>query len=186
MATRKEAKRRTLIQLTVVIVAVVIIVTGVVLFQNWSNNRPGKPPEEVAITATVGDETLELYPYMSCEPGTECEEGEVPNLHVGADETLVLDIPQEITNHQWQVLTIYDDPAANDEQVHGANETARLEIPGSVAPIEASTGQCPHLQVVEVSSVMIGVDPEGEQAPFTTVWSLSTMSEAERAAATEK
>ena len=73
------------------------------------------------------------------------------------------------------MLSIYDDPAANDETSHGANETTEVDIPGSVDPIEASTGERPRLMVVEVSSLMIGTDDDGEETPLATVWSLSTM-----------
>ncbi len=33
--------------------------------------------------------------------------------------------------------------------------------------------------VVEISALMLGTDAKGEEAPFSTVWSLSTMSEEE-------
>lgn len=175
MATRKQARRNSLIQLSVLVVAVAVVVAAVVLFQNWANSRPGKLPTEISVTASNGKDSLEVFPYLSCEPGTDCPEGKVPHLTVGPDQTLTLEIPSDIASHQWQLLTIYDDPAANDEQLHGAGETTKVEIPGSVDPIEASTGKRPTLQVVEVSAVMIGRDANGEEAPFTTVWSLSTM-----------
>lgn len=177
MATRKEARKRSLLQILALIIAVVIIVVGVVVFQNWWNSRPGPEPQEVSITASVGDESKEISPYLVCQPGVECPEGEVPNLIVGEDETLRLDIPEAIHDHEWKVLTIYDDPAANDETVHGGYDTDFVEIPGSVDPIEASTGERPRLMVVEVSALMVGTDDNGEETPFSTVWSLSTMSE---------
>lgn len=177
MATRKEARKRSLLQILALIIAVVIIVVGVVVFQNWWNSRPGPEPQEVSITASVGDENKEISPYLVCQPGVECPEGEVPNLIVGEDETLRLDIPEAIHDHEWKVLTIYDDPAANDETVHGGYDTDFVEIPGSVDPIEASTGERPRLMVVEVSALMVGTDDNGEETPFSTVWSLSTMSE---------
>lgn len=185
MATRKEAKRKSLLQILALIIAVVVIVVGVVLFQNWWNDRPGPEPNDVSITATVNDETLEVFPYLSCEPGRDCPEGDVPNLKVGPDDTVTLEIPEAIHNHQWQVLTIYDDVAANDEVLHGAYDTTTVEIPGSVDPIPNSTsGESdtrPQLKVVEVSSIMIGTDDNGEEAPFTTVWSFSTLSDEELA-----
>ncbi|QPK79754.1 DUF2771 domain-containing protein [Corynebacterium lizhenjunii] len=177
MATRKEAQRKSLLQLLALVIAVVVIIVGAVLVQNWLNSRPGKDPAEVSITAQVGDESLEVFPYLSCEPGTQCPEGTVPHLEVGADQTLVLELPEDIARHQWKLLTIYDDPAANDEQLHGAGETTRVEIPGSVAAIEASSGKPARLAVVEVSTVLIGTDADGEETPKATVWSLSTLAE---------
>ena len=126
-----------------------------------------------------GDVAAEL------ERRTECPEGEVPNLTVGDDDTLKLDIPEEISDHEWKILSIYDDPAANDETAHGANETTEVSIPGSVDPIKASTGKRPRLKVVEISSMMIGTDDNGDETPLATVWSLTTMTDKERQASAE-
>lgn len=179
MATVKQARKKSLLQFLVLIIAVAVIVVAVVLFQKWRNDRPGPEPQDVTITATVGSDTLDVAPYSVCEPGTDCKEGEVPNLTVGPDDTLKLEIPEAISNHEWSVLSIYDDPAANDSTAHGANETTSLDIPGSVPPIEASTGERPKLMVVEISTLMIGHDANGEETPMQTVWSLSTMTDEE-------
>ena len=179
MATVKQARKKSLLQFLALIIAVAVIVVAVVLFQKWRNDRPGPEPQDVTITATVGSDTLDVAPYSVCEPGTDCKEGEVPNLTVGPDDTLKLEIPEAISNHEWSVLSIYDDPAANDSTSHGANETTSLDIPGSVPPIEASTGERPKLMVVAVSTLMIGHDATGEETPMQTVWSLSTMTDEE-------
>ena len=179
MATVKQARKKSLLQFLALIIAVAVIVVAVVLFQKWRNDRPGPEPQDVTITATVGSDTLDVAPYSLCEPGTDCKEGEVPNLTVGPDDTLKLEIPEAISNHEWSVLSIYDDPAANDSTSHGANETTSLDIPGSVPPIEASTGERPKLMVVEISTLMIGHDANGEETPMQTVWSLSTMTDEE-------
>ena len=179
MATVKQARKKSLLQFLALIIAVAVIVVAVVLFQKWRNDRPGPEPQDVTITATVGSDTLDVAPYSVCEPGTDCKEGEVPNLTVGPDDTLKLEIPEAISNHEWSVLSIYDDPAANDSTSHGANETTSLDIPGSVPPIEASTGERPKLMVVEISTLMIGHDANGEETPMQTVWSLSTMTDEE-------
>ena len=121
MATRKEARKKSLLQILALIVVVAVIVAAVVIFQNWWNQRPGPDPRDIKVTATVGDNSLEVSPYIACEPGADCPEGEVPNLTVGEDDTLKLDIPEEISDHEWKILSIYDDPAANDETAHGAN-----------------------------------------------------------------
>ncbi|MDO5032723.1 DUF2771 domain-containing protein [Corynebacterium sp.] len=181
MATVKQARKRSLLQFLALIIAVAVIVVSVVLFQNWWNGRPGPQPQDISVTASVGEDSLEVRPYIACEPGTECKEGEVPNLTVGPDDTLHIELPEDITNHEWAILSIYDDPAANDQTTHGAHETQSVDIPGSVEPIEASTGERPRLMVVEISSLMIGQDANGEETPMHTVWSLSTMSEEELA-----
>lgn len=185
MATRKEARKKSLLQLLALIIAVAVIVVSVVLFQNWWNSRPGPEPKDVKIKASVGDQSLEVAPYMVCEIGTDCPEGEPPNLTVGENDTLHLEIPEEVSANEWRILSIYDDPAANDETIHGANETSTVDVPGSVDPIAASKGKRPRLMVVEISALMLGTDAKGEEAPFSTVWSLSTMSDEDLAEATK-
>lgn len=176
MATPKKARQKALLQFLTLLVAVVIIVVAAVLAQNWWNNRPGPQPHDVTVTATNGDAQIEVSPYIVCEPGLECPEGDVPNLPVGPDDTLVLDIPEDIHDHDWQLLMIYDDPAANDQQFHGAYDTTSVEIAGSVDPVNEGDPR-PRLMVVEISSAMIGLDANDEETPYATVWSLSTMEE---------
>ena len=176
MSTPKKARQRSLLQFLALLIAVVIIIVAAVLAQSWWNNRPGPEPGDVTVTARVGDASLEVSPYLVCEPGLECPEGEVPNLPVGPDDTLVLEIPEAIHDHDWQLLMIYDDPAANDQQLHGAYDAESVDIPGSVDPLSEG-GERPRLMVVEISSAMIGLDAAGEETPYATVWSLSTMGE---------
>ncbi|WP_439647639.1 DUF2771 domain-containing protein [Corynebacterium hylobatis] len=154
--------------------AVVIIILAAVLAQNWWNNRPGPAPQDITVTARVGDASIEVSPYLVCEPGLECPEGEVPNLPVGPDDTLVLEIPEAIHDHDWQLLMIYDDPAANDQQLHGPYDAEQVEMPGSVDPLIEGDPR-PRLMVVEISSAQIGLDADGEETPYATVWSLNTM-----------
>lgn len=173
MATRKEAKRKSLLQVLALIIVVVIVVAAVLLFQNWMNSRPGPEPEDVTLTASVGEESIEVSPYTVCEPGTDCPEAEVPTIDVGPDESLTIELPEPVYNHDWQLLTIYDNPAANGQQLHGPNDTQSVEIPGSVDPVGDSEER-PELAVVEISSVMIGHDDEGVETPYSTIWSIAT------------
>jgi len=176
MATRKQARQKSLLQILALVIAVVIVIVAAVLVQNWWNDRPGPDPREVTLTGSVGEETIEISPYLVCEPGQECPEGEVPNLPVGADDTLALELPESVADHDWQLLMIYDDPAANDQQFHGAYDTTSVEIAGSADPVNEGDPR-PRLMVVEISSAMIGLDANDEETPYATVWSLSTMEE---------
>lgn len=173
MASRKT-KRKNLIQISALLVAVVLVVVISVVFQNWWNNRPEPEPSSVSITATSPSGEVEVFPFSICEPGVECEENEIPTLNVEADEELRLSIPKSIHDHDWYLLTIYDDPAANDEFYHTSYEATEATIPGSVDPLEEG-GERPRLIVVEVASVMIGQDDEGVETPYTTTWSLATV-----------
>lgn len=176
MATPKKARQRSLLQFLALLIAVVIIIVAAVLAQNWWNNRPGPDPRDITVTARVGDTSIDVPPYLVCEPGLECPEGEVPNLPVGPDDTLVLEIPEPIHDHDWQLLMIYDDPAVNDQQLHGPYDTEQVEIPGSTDPLNEGDPR-PRLMVVEISSAQIGLDADGEETPYATVWSLSTMAD---------
>lgn len=159
-----NVRKRNLLQFLVLIVAVVIVIAGSIAFQKWWNNRPGPAPETVAIKANGQD----VLPFTVCEPGVECPEGDVAKVAVGPDETLKIEVPKEIYDHDWSVLKIYDDPAANDQTYFKSHEAKDVEITGS-----ADGEPRPRLVVAEVSTVLIGTDANGVETPYTVVWSIS-------------
>lgn len=173
MATRKEAKRKSLLQVLALLVVAAVVVAVVVLAQTWFSNRPSPEPEDTALSVSVGDEQLEVLPYIVAEPGQEPQEGDIPTVEVGPDETLTIELPSHVYDHDWSAVLIYDDPAANDERLHGPSDTDRLEVPGSVDPVTEG-GERPQLMVVEIQSVMIGHDANGEETPYSTIWSVAT------------
>ncbi|MFV8381744.1 DUF2771 domain-containing protein [Corynebacterium hindlerae] len=160
-----STRKRNLTQFLILIVAVVVVVAGSIAFQKWWNNRPGPEPATVTIKANGQD----ISPYMVCEPGLECPEGEVPSVAVGPDDTLKIEVPKEIYDHDWSVLKIYDDPAFNDQSFFKGHEAKDVEIKGS-----ADAEPRPRLVVVEVSTVLIGHDAKGVETPYTVVWSVHT------------
>ena len=174
MADRNK-KGRNLRQFVTLIVAVVIVVVVSVLFQHWWNNRPGPAPREITIEASAGGETVTVPPYSACEIDVECPEGEVTDLAVGADETLTITLPPEVRDHDFSLLMIYDNPAANDQRLYPGNSTKEVEVPGSVelkgdgedGPTDA------RLLVVEVRSPQIGIDEDGTESPVRVVWSIN-------------
>lgn len=174
MVSSKQAKKKSLLRVLALIIAVVIVLVAAILVQTWWNNRPAPNPEEVAITASVGDREIEVLPFMVCEPGTECPENEVPVLEMGADEVLSLAIPEIVHQGDWSLLTIYDDPAANDQIYHGSYDAETAEIPGSVDPVDEADTERPRLVVIEISAAMVGRDDRGEETPVSVVWSLNT------------
>lgn len=172
MARSRQAKKKSLLQILTLVVAAVIVVVAVVVAQNWWKNRPGPEPKDVSISASSGDNSVDISPYQVCAAGTPCEEGEIPSLEVPADGDLTLEIPRSIYDHDWSIVTIYDDPAANDQSNYGANEKTSVTLHGSVDPLTEG-GERPRLVVVEVSAMMIGHDEHGEEAPYHVVWSLN-------------
>lgn len=156
-------RKKNLIQFLILIIAVAVVITGSIAFQNWWNNRPGPEPAAVKIKANG----TEISPYMICEPGVECPEGQVPQVSVGPDETLKIEVPKEVYDHDWSVLKIYDDPAANDQSYYKGHEAKDVEIKGAL-----DGEPRPRLVVVEVSTVLIGHDAQGVETPYTVVWSV--------------
>lgn len=156
----------------VIAVLALLVVGGAYAMMQWQANREPTPPQEVMVTASVGDQELETAPYMVCEPGVECPEGEVPSLRVSAGDTVTITVPEEVYDHDWQLLTIYDEPGANDQQLHSSYDADSIDVPVSAEPVGDSTTR-PELVVVEVSSVMIGTDDAGEETPYLTTWAFS-------------
>ncbi len=160
-------------QITALVVAVIIVIIISLLFQNWWNSRPGPEPAEVAITASTGAETVEVFPFSVCEPGVECNEAEVPTIAADDSATITMQLPKEIYDHDWSLLTIYDDPAANDEFYYGPYEQETAEVPVTIDPVSDDSTTRPKLVVIEIKAVMIGHDAQGVETPYTTTWSLS-------------
>ena len=58
------------------------------------------------------------------------------------------------------------------EKLHGAHERDTIEVPVTIDPVGDKKDVRPRLVVVEIRSVMIGHDAQGEQTPQTATWSL--------------
>lgn len=178
------SKRKNLTQISLLVAAVVVVIAVSALLQNWWNNRPGPQPLEIAISASNGDETQDVYPFSACTPGVECEEHEIPTVAVAADGELTLELPKAIYDHDWALLKIYDDPAANSQDYFTANQTKQVTIPGQAEATD-DVATPPRLVVVEVTSVQIGIDDAGEETPYTVTWSIAAQEGAESAADAE-
>lgn len=173
MATRKEARKKSLLQTLALVVVAAVIIAIVVLAQSWLRNRPDPEPADTAVTAEAGGREYEVYPYIVAEPGVEPVERDVESVEVGEDETLTVTVPDHVFDHDWSAVLIYDDPAANDEILHGPSESDTVSAPGSVDPGQEGAER-PKLVVVEIKSVLIGHNDAGEETPYTTVWSVAT------------
>ncbi|WP_151530449.1 MULTISPECIES: DUF2771 domain-containing protein [Corynebacterium] len=176
MATRKQ--RRAQFRTVLLLIVAVLAVLGVTMvLTKLLNNRPDPEPETVRINASVNDTTVEVAPYVIAEVGEQPEEGEIAAIEVGPEDTLSLAIPEVVHDHDWALLTIYDDPAYNDEKYFTANERTEVEIPGSVESKEKDSTDQPRLVVVEVKSVLIGHNDAGEETPYNVTWSITTQPE---------
>ena len=171
MAAKRKDNRLWI--LGAMLAGVALIVTGAVFFQQWWNERPGTNPEEVALTAKVGDTETQVLPYQVCQPGEACKDSKPTPVKVGEGEKLQLDIHSEVADHDWSLLRIYDDPAANSEEYFTANQKTSVEIePTKDMGGDKDKKETARLVVVEVQSLLIGQDAAGDETPVQVVWSL--------------
>lgn len=173
---RKAEQRKQLITMVSILVLVAAVVGAVLAFNWWRNDRAGTPPQDQRIIAVVGDdnaEEVEIPPYSACEiDDADCSPSEPFELDFKGQDTATLKIPQDVYDHDWAMLSIYDDPGANDETYHKANETTEVEI--SVASDKKTKGgKHPKLTVVEIHSLLIGKDADGEETPVSAIWSIT-------------
>lgn len=168
---KKKAARRSLLQLGVMIVVVALLVVAAVFFQRWFNNRPGTKPQAVAITVETPSGKQEVTPYLVCEVGETCPEGQVTEINLEASDSFTISVPKDVSDHDWALLKIFDDPAANDQSYFGANEKTSVTI-AAQGTAAAADQPAPKLVVVEVNSLLIDTNEQGEQIPVNATWSL--------------
>ena len=168
----KNARRKNLMQFLTLLLAVAVVLAVFVLAQQWWNNRPGPDPRTVELSVTTPDGEKKITPFLACDLGKQCPENEVPEAALGAEEQMTISLPEEVAAHEWALLKIYDQEAANDESLFKAHERNSIDISGSSDPLSAQDSARPRLQVVEIKTVMIGTDDAGEESPYSVVWSL--------------
>lgn len=154
-------RRSKVAQFAILLVVVVALVTASIFFQQWWNNRPATDPSEITVTATVGGTEFQGTPYSMCEPGVECAEHQV--IEVTGTGDLTLTLPEEVFDHDWALLKVYDDPALNTQDYFAPYEKKTITFP--------TTQDGAKLVVVEVATAMIGHDAQGEETPMTVTWS---------------
>lgn len=166
-------KSSTALTVTLIAVAVVAIVAGLYFFLNWQQSRPATPPDQIEVTAAAGDTDVSATPFSVCEFGAECPEGEVARIDTAGAESVRITVPKEVGQQQWSVLSIYDDPAANTERTITPGEATEVDIPVTTQKDGNDTG----LVVIEVSTLLVGKDGEGEETPVVTTWAFTTEAE---------
>ena len=156
----KKTRRRNLTQFLMLTVAVVAVVAISITFQRWWNNRPGPEPRDIQLTVSAPSGEQKISPFTVCEPGTTCAENSVPEVRLGEQDKVKV------------TVTIYDDPAANDQSSFKAHEKQEVEVSGSAEPRTADSTTRPRLVVVEISTAMVGHNDAGEETPYSVVWSV--------------
>ena len=162
-AAPERNTKTTLIQIGVMLATVVVVTIAFLGFRTWW--KPADPePQDVHITVATADTKEEIAPYSVCEQGVECQEQPLTELSFGDDVTLTL--PEAIYDHDWALLKIYDNPAKNDQSYYGSHEKQEITLPTHEDDAQ--------LMVIEVSSLMIGHDDQGEETPYVVTWSISS------------
>ncbi|RAV34284.1 DUF2771 domain-containing protein [Corynebacterium heidelbergense] len=170
---RKRQQRKQLFAAVAIIAVVAAIVGGVLVFNSWRSKQIGTLPADQRVTAVVDGKETEVAPYAACELGVDgCGQGKPFELPVGGAKEITVKVPQDVADHDWSLLKVYEDPGANSEDYFKPNEMHEVTIP-LVSDKKSQDGKNPSLTVVEIHTVLVGKGKDGDQSPFGTVWSIA-------------
>lgn len=176
---RQRAQRRQLFSFLSLVAVVALIIAGIVYYNSWNSTRGASlpadhiMPADQVITAVVNGKEIPITPYSACElDAKDCPGGTPFSLDLAGAQDFTLKIPEDVSNHDWLLLGIYDDPGANTEQYFTANEASEVTL-NRLSTQKSEDGSIPKLVVVEIQSLLIGVDKDGKQSPFNSIWSIA-------------
>lgn len=168
---RKKEQRRQLMMGAAILLAVAVVVAAVLGYNAWKDGQVETLPEEQRIVAVVDGEEQEVAPYSTCAvDAADCQPGEPFKLQLDGAKEFTLKIPRDVYDHDWALLKVYDDPGANTDDYFTSNERQEVTIKID-AERKSEDGSTPQLAVVEIQSLLIGLDAEKNQTPVTAVWS---------------
>ncbi|WP_293792141.1 DUF2771 domain-containing protein [uncultured Corynebacterium sp.] len=169
---RKRAQRKQLLTMGAIVVLVVVVIGGVLLYNRWQDGKIETLPQEQRITAVVDGKELEIAPYSVCElDDRDCKPSEPHKLEVGDAKEVTLKLPEDVYNHDWSLLQIFDDPGANQDNYYKGDERQEVTLK-TEADVKSKDGSTPKLKVLELHSMLIGLDDNDEQTPYATIWSI--------------
>ncbi|WJY67573.1 DUF2771 family protein [Corynebacterium auris] len=152
-------------QLLVLVVGVALVVGGFALFLEWQRSRPITPPGELRVEVANGDSVLLVEPYTICELDEQCDGGEPPRFELDESSPVTFTLPEEIASSSWKLLTIYDDPGANEEQLFQSGQAENA----TADPVKDGA----RLVVAEVSFLTVDAAAGGEETPVLATWSVA-------------
>ncbi|WP_291313377.1 DUF2771 family protein [Corynebacterium sp. UBA2622] len=153
------------VQLLVLVLGVAVLVTGLYFFWEWQKNRPGTPVRDLRVEVSNGATHEEISPYTVCELDAQCDGGDPPAYPLDESSPVTFKVPKEISTSSWKLLTIYDDPAANDEQIFQSGQSKEA----SADAVKDGA----HLVVAEVSYLAVDEGNDGNEIPVVATWSVS-------------
>ena len=157
-----------------VIVAVAVIITGVVLILDRSNDGTVEDPESLTMTVRIGDEEIEVSPYRVCDM---FERGEgacttyddtTARVSIGLEDTAEIEVADAVSSVAWTLQRFYSDESVNSAEQKEPGEAKTVTVAGSAS----INGERTPLGVVEVSTTVVGKDDSGEEVPYGITWSV--------------
>lgn len=170
---RRKAQRKQLMTVLAIIALVAVVVAAVLFYNRWQEGRIETLPQDQRIVAVVDGQETNIAPYSTCEVDDHnCTGGEPFELKVGDAKEFTLKIPADVYDHDWRMVQIFDDPGANSESYFTSHESEEVTV-SVESEKKSEDGSTPKLTVVEIQSLLIGEDADGEQTPVNTVWSIA-------------
>ena len=171
-ARRKQEQRKQLMAFAAIVLVVLIVAAAIVFYNRWKADKVETLPQDQRIVAVVDGKEKEIAPYATCEiDDKNCKPGQPVPLELGGAKELTLRIPQDVSNHDWSMLKIYNDPGANQDNYFRSDEAKEVQLKVN-AERKSSDGSTPSLKLVEVRSMLVGLDSEKHQTPVNTIWSI--------------
>lgn len=166
MARRKNSLKKTALMAGGFILAVLVILGVVMGVSAWRERASYVDPASLTTTVRIDGVDTAVSPYAVCEvgaPANDCD-GSVFTTDLNSGETVTITVPEEVGDHDWSLLAIYDDPAKNDEHYFRSADPRDVEI-----PVKKDTAT---LMMVEVSSMQVQ-RVDGTETPVVVTWSIA-------------
>ena len=171
-ARRKQEQRKQLLAFAAIVAVVAIVAAAIVFYNRWRDGQVETLPQDQRIVAVVDGQEQHIAPYSTCElDDKDCKPGQPAPLELKGAKEFTLKIPQDVTNHDWSLLKIYNDPGANQDNYFRADEAQEVKLKLG-AERKSADGSTPSLKLVEVRSMLVGLDAEKNQTPVNTIWSI--------------
>lgn len=171
-ARRKQEQRKQLMAFAAIVLVVLIVAAAIVFYNRWKADKVETLPQDQRIVMQVNGQEKEIAPYATCEiDDKDCKPGQPVPVELGGAKEFTLKIPQDVSNHDWSMLKIYNDPGANQENYFRADESKEVKLKLD-AERKSADGSTPSLKLVEIRSMLVGLDSEKKQTPVNTIWSI--------------
>lgn len=151
--------------LALLIAAAVVLVGGFYLVVDYQRNKPAAPVAELRVVVSSGGNELEVAPYTVCELDAQCAGGEPPTITLDPGSEVTVNVPRDVAASSWRLLSIYDDPVVNDEQIFQSGQATQASVP--------AVKDSARLVVAEVSALAVDTNDAGEEVPVIATWSVA-------------